>query len=211
MSRKRRKVSLGLSTDEYDEGCHIIYLYNNDHERKHTMARYLRQGLANDEKVLYLVHDISPQEMREELGKLGVDTETAQKAFDMMVAHYKQCPGEVFSKDYMLAAVKEYYKSAIADGYAGARGAGEMSWAAESGCADFTELINYECALNQILEDYPLTTVCQYDVRLFSGQIIMDMLSVHPVAIVRGQVVRNPYYIPPDKFLDDLQHRAPTA
>ena len=35
----------------------------------------------------------------------------------------------------------------------------------------------------------------------------MDVLSVHPVMIVRGQLVKNPYYIEPDEFLKQLRDR----
>ena len=32
----------------------------------------------------------------------------------------------------------------------------------------------------------------------------MDVLNVHPVMIVRGQLVKNPYYIEPELFLERL-------
>ena len=35
----------------------------------------------------------------------------------------------------------------------------------------------------------------------------MDVLSVHPVMIVRGQLVKNPYYIEPTIFLEKLKAR----
>ena len=35
----------------------------------------------------------------------------------------------------------------------------------------------------------------------------MDVLDVHPVMIVRGQLVKNPYYIEPDVFLEKLRAR----
>lgn len=35
----------------------------------------------------------------------------------------------------------------------------------------------------------------------------MDVLSVHPVMIVRGQLVKNPYYIEPSIFLEKLKAR----
>jgi hypothetical protein len=207
MTQKRRKVSLGFCDEKQDEGFHIIYLYNDDYERKRTMAKFLQEGIQEGEKVLYLVHDVSPSDMRLELGEMGVDTDTAQKAFEMMDAHYKHCPGEVFSKEYMLGLVGEYYENALKDGYVGARGAGEMSWAAENGRAELKDLIEYEARLNSILAEHPLTTVCQYNVRLFSGEVIMDLLSVHPLSLVRGQLVRNPFYIPPDVFLNGPNQR----
>jgi hypothetical protein len=36
----------------------------------------------------------------------------------------------------------------------------------------------------------------------------LDVLSVHSVMIVRGQLARNPYYVEPDIFLNEFQARA---
>jgi len=33
----------------------------------------------------------------------------------------------------------------------------------------------------------------------------MDVLNVHPVMIVRGQLVKNPFYLEPDIFLEKLR------
>ena len=35
----------------------------------------------------------------------------------------------------------------------------------------------------------------------------MDVLSVHPLMIVRGQLYKNPYYIEPGLFLEKLEAR----
>lgn len=35
----------------------------------------------------------------------------------------------------------------------------------------------------------------------------MDVLNVHPVMIVRGQLVKNPYFIEPSVFLEKLKAR----
>jgi len=36
----------------------------------------------------------------------------------------------------------------------------------------------------------------------------MDVLSVHPVMIISGQLVNNPYFIEPELFLEKLHNRA---
>jgi len=204
----RRLVSLGLNDEKVPEGQHIVFIYSDDGEKKRTMARFLQQGLLANEKVLYLVNDIAPDDMREELCALGVDATASQSAFDMMEAHYKQCPDDYFSPDYMLGLIGSYYREALQEGYAGARGTGEMSWAVEEGRTTMPDLLRYEARLNDILAEHPLTAVCQYDARRFSGQVIMDILSVHPMAIVRGQLVKNPYFVPPAKFLQELEAQA---
>ena len=32
-------------------------------------------------------------------------------------------------------------------------------------------------------------------------ELIMDVLKVHPLMVVRGAVVRNPFFVPPEEFL----------
>jgi len=203
----RRKVSLGFSDEYFDEGHHIIYVYNDDHERKQTLARFLEQGFAEHEKLLYLVNDISPDEMRVELKELGVDIDSMQHDFDLTGPHNEYCPNNYFSPSFMLDIVGRYYDHAIQEGYSGARGAGEMSWALDEGRASVPDLLEYEARLNSVLETHPLTTVCQYDARRFDGALIMDMLSVHPMMIVRGQLVKNPFYIEPAVFLREYHDR----
>ncbi|MFZ5570782.1 MAG: MEDS domain-containing protein [Thermodesulfobacteriota bacterium] len=207
MDKAYRQISLGFSEEKIREGRHIVYIYNDDFERKRTMAKFLQQGLLDGEKVLYLVDDISPDEMRRELLDLGVDVDTRQQDFDLTEGHFTRCPNRYFSPDFMLGVVGDYYDDALREGYAGARGAGEMSWALVEGRSTVPDLLDYEARLNGILSDHPLTTVCQYDARRFDGALIMDMLSVHPMMIVRGQLVKNPSYVEPEIFLKEYRER----
>ena len=201
MIKNKRQVSLGFSDQTFQEGRHIIYVYRDDAERKKTMARFFRQGLLENDKLLYLVDDISHDELRKELQDLGVDTDALQKNLDLSPGHYACCPGAYFTPDFMLGVVGDYYESALQQGYAGARGIGEMSWALVEGRANLSDLLSYEACLNSILEDHPLTTVCQYDARRFEPGLIMDMLTIHPLMIVKGQIVKNPGFTDPERFL----------
>lgn len=207
MKNELRKVSLGFTEEIFEEGHHIVFIYNDDWERKKTMAKFLQQGLLEDEKVLYLVDDISPDEMKKELIELGVDVDKKQDDFDITTGHYTLCPDHYFSPEFMLNLVGEYYDNAIKEGFVGARGAGEMSWALIEGRSTVPDLLWYESQLNKILKHHPLTTVCQYDARRFDGALIMDMLSVHPMMIVRGQLVKNPSYVKPEVFLKEYNAR----
>ena len=202
----RRTISMGFSNRAFTEGCHIIYVYTDDEERKATMAKYLRQGLQDNEKVLYLVHDISPEEMMRELEQRGLGPATKRNGFDLTTNHPSCCPGGHFSPEYMLGVVGEFYQSALAEGFDGARGAGEMAWAAQTGQVDLQDLIDYEGRLNEILAEHPLTTVCQYDAKLFGGDVIMKLLAAHPYMIVRGQLVENPHFAPPNERTSPRTH-----
>ncbi len=65
-------------------------------------------------------------------------------------------------------------------------------------------MLEYEAKVSLLLKERSLTTVCQYNANIFNGATIMDVLKVHPQMIVRGAVVHNPFYIPPEEFLKQM-------
>jgi hypothetical protein len=48
--------------------------------------------------------------------------------------------------------------------------------------------------------------MCEYDTELFDGLTLFEILSVHPLMVIHGQVMRNPYYVGPDEYLAALRH-----
>jgi hypothetical protein len=204
----RRKISLGFTDESVDEGQHICYLYNDDCERRRIMAKYLESGLLAHEKVLYLVDLMTPDEMLVSLEELGVDVRSKMADLTVAEAASVYCPRGQFDPEEMLGIARAFYQKAVNEqGYAGMRGTGEMSWCLVEGRVNETSLMEYEARLNQLIAECPLNACCQYDVRRFDGNTIMDVLAVHPAMIVRGQLVRNPYYIQPEVFLKELYAR----
>jgi hypothetical protein len=94
----------------------------------------------------------------------------------------------------MVANLRDMYLS-LPKSCAGARLAAEMTWATHH-LPGTERLVEYEGRINDLLLDYPLTTLCQYDTRQFNGATIFELLNVHPVMVVHGQIMRNPFYVP---------------
>ena len=201
MDKKHREISLGFTSEVFPEGQHILYIFNDDDERRRTMARYLESGLLGGEKVLYLADSITPEELTDHLEGLGVDVRSREADCVLSDATPAYCPNGCFSCQEMLDVVGQFYEKAIEEGYTGARGTGEMTWALQEGRAKMEDLLEYEVELTDILGEHPYTACCQYDARRFDGGTIMDVLSVHPVMIVQGQLVKNPHYVNPRAYL----------
>lgn len=205
---RRRDVALGFVPERTCEGSHICYLYGDDAERLWVTARFLESGLREGERVLHLTDTISVDEATRRLAGLGVDL--GRLGQDLVVGDAAQanCPSGRFVTTTMLEALRDFYETARAEGYVGARGTGEMTWSLDGGRYDLDELMDYEAQLNDVLRDHPFTACCQYDLRRFDGQAIMDLLSVHPMTLVRGQLLVNPYYVEPAAFLARQKRRA---
>ena len=164
-------------------------------------ARFLESGLSAGERVLHLTDTLSVAEASRRLAELGVEVDPEDRALVLRDAVEANCPKGRFSTVEMIETLKDFYLSALAEGYAGARGTGEMSWSLRGGLCDLDELMDYEAHLNDALRTHPFTACCQYALQRFDGQAILDVLSVHPLTLVRGQLVVNPYYLEPSAFL----------
>jgi hypothetical protein len=202
MATAHRSVTLGFGGESFPEGTHICYLYADDDELRRFAAGFVEAGLGADEKVYYFVARPSADEVAARLASLGVRASPGARADQLVAATAAEMyyPEGSFDPERMLALIASVHEAGIAEGYAGVRGTGEMAWAL-SGAPGAERLIEYEARVNTVVEQHPATVVCQYDARLFDGGTLFDVLAVHPMMVVRGQVVRNPYYVPPEQFL----------
>ncbi len=203
MCVEHRTISLGFTGEEMHEGMHICYVYDDEAERDDVISRFLEAGLLANEKVLCLVNDVS------EPGRVGKLAEPRPGSLNIADAAKSYCPSGTFTPDDMLDLIRDFYLQAVdAEQYAGARGAGQMEWSLDDALATEEQLISYEVKLNSVLARHPLTVICQYDARRYSGRTIMDILSTHPAVIIRGKVVKNPYFTDPEALLRKYRARA---
>ena len=50
--------------------------------------------------------------------------------------------------------------------------------------------------------------VCTYDLNKFAAAVAMDIMRTHPMVIIGGILQENPFYVPPDEMLKELEERA---
>lgn len=187
-------TSLGFDSRPFPAGTHMCFIFNDDTERHQVLAKYIQSGLESDEQVAYFVDTMSPEELREHLRKFGVAVPDAENAQCLLrSAEETYCPDGTFSPDRMLDTLESAWAESCCGGFKGLRVTGEMNWALR-GSPGAERLIEYESRVNQVLAKVPVTAICQYDARLFDGETLYRLLKVHPMMIVDGRVVRNPYY-----------------
>jgi hypothetical protein len=202
MTEEQRMTSFGFTSERFPAGCHMCYIYNDEEERQEVIARFIESGLAEGEYIFYLVDNMSPEAMRSHLLEKGIQlpADIDEPRFKIFQASEAYCPEGVFSPEYMLHKLSDIYQHSMAEGFAGCRGMGEMAWALR-GIPGSERLIEYEARINQVVRTSPLNAICQYNANLFDGATIFKVLNVHPMMVVRGQVVKNPYYMPPEAYL----------
>jgi hypothetical protein len=136
---------------------------------------------------------------------IGAAANVKPGQFKVSPANDIYCPDHHFVPDRMLDFLCGSYTRSIAEGYAGSRVSGEMEWSRQS-IPGSERLIDFESRINTISAEYPITPICQCDARKFDGATLFKVLKVHPMMIVRGQVVHNPYHIPPEHYPECTGH-----
>ena len=202
--KPKREISLGFTEQRVPEGAHICYIYDDEVERERTVRQFLECGLRSREKVMCLVEEVSPEELRASLQ--GIDFPA--DALTVLESAQGYCPSGSFEGDRTLRMIREFYRQATdVEGYVGARVAGQMAWSLEGNRTTERDLIEYEARVNQVTRECAVSSICQYDAHRFNGRMIVDVLSIHPMMIIRGQLLNNPYYLEPEVFLAKLSAR----
>lgn len=192
-------------------GDHLCFLYETDKEHRAVLTPFLRQGLEQSEKVLYII-DSGPQQRggyaqttETVLGYLrdhGLDVEpylTRQQLIFLTDKETYLREG-AFGLDSMIAWLQTETQQALTEGYSALRVTSEMTWALH-GSPGSERLIEYEAKLNDFLPGSQCITLCQYDRRRFDPEALLDALRTHPITVVGTEVYDNCYYIPPAELL----------
>ncbi|CAN7405777.1 MEDS domain-containing protein [Massilia sp. LjRoot122] len=200
MSHERRHICLGFTDERYPEGTHICYLYNDDEERRRILPLFARHALLEHETFDYVADVPGVADLPRVMGELDLlrAAEGLSGQIAMATARDGYYPDGAFDPDAMLARLRAKYQQGLASGHAGARFAGEMTWALR-GIPGADRIIECESRINDLVKEAPVTVMCQYDLRQFDGAMMFDVMQVHPVMIVGGHILRNPFYQhPPD-------------
>jgi hypothetical protein len=195
-------VDLGFAKVKLPAGTHICQIYRDEDERNDALLQFLLQGLKDGECSACFSRGISEETLRASFAQSGVSLEGAVQSGTLSFAEAEDIyfRNGRFDPDLMLDSLAAFYSRAVSGGYRAARVIGEM-------LPDIIHkpggerLLEYESRVTLFLKDHPITTVCQYDAHAFDGALIMDILKVHPMMVVRGTVIHNPFFVAPEEFL----------
>lgn len=202
MGQQPHMCPLGFTDQLFPAGSHICQIYSDDEERLTSLLGFLESGLKNGEKAACFTSKLDDATLANHLQERGL-------CFSQLIqskALTKAGTSEVyfqdgkFDPDRMLGLLRQFYQDSVSQGFTAARVIGEMV-AEVHLMQGGNRLMEYESRVSLLMREYPVTAVCQYDAKVFDGATIMQVLTVHPLMVIRGAVVHNPYYIPPEEYL----------
>ncbi|MFZ6031027.1 MAG: MEDS domain-containing protein [Chloroflexota bacterium] len=202
MTTNYSTISLGFTDQEFPAGVHVCQIFESDRERDESLKRFLLSGLQAGECTSCYAENVDQAALGAFFGRYGVSIDEARESGALTLAGTRGVyfQDNRFEPERMLTMLRQYYLDAVQQGYPAARVIGEMLPDVQH-ISGGERLLEYEARVSLLLREYPITAVCQYDARKFDGATIMDILKVHPLMVVRGSVVRNPFFISPEEYL----------
>ena len=202
MENQNRKISLGFTDQQFEQGVHICQIFTDDDERHGALVNYIVSGLQAGENTVCFSENETEITLSEYFEKHGISYKEVEQSgnFSLSKTGEVYFEGGKFDPERMLGLLQEFYEKSVKEKRLGARVIGEMTPGVQH-IPGGSRLLEYESKVSLLIRKYPINAVCQYDARAFDGAAIMDILKVHPYMIVRGAVVHNPFFIQPEIYL----------
>jgi hypothetical protein len=187
---------------------HICAFFNSVDEEHRVLGSFVKDGFTSGERAFHIVGPEQRDEHVRWLGASGVDVDRATSSGQLELRSWEDAylRGDRFDQDAMLALLEEALQSGAASGYPLTRTIAHMEWA----CTDkpgVEDLVEYETRLNYMLPKYDDPVICTYDLSKFGSGVAIDVLRTHPVVIIGGLLLENPFFMPPDQFLLEIRER----
>ncbi|MCL5962557.1 MAG: EAL domain-containing protein [Chloroflexi bacterium] len=182
-------------------GEHACCLYETEEEHCALITPFLRRGLEQGEKVLYISDDSTPDVVLSYLRNDGLNVEACLSNGQLGVLPFEDSSwaAESFDPDRTVAVLRSQTERALSEGYSALRITAEMSWALHPQPGN-ERLGEFESKLNAFFSGSQCLALCQYDRRRFDSVALLNALVTHPVAIVGTLVHDNFYYIPVSSY-----------
>jgi len=193
----------GGTLDRYRHVCAFL----NDREESYAILDpFVRQGLAAGDRLLYLVDPGESAEPVNRLRQLGYDAGRLLESHRCEVRTWTDTylRGGGFDQVKMLALLDRMLLDRTTPRI---RMIADMGWAVgRDDAAD--ELIEFEAKANFIHAGHDHVVICNYDAARFDGAFIIDILRTHPMVLIGGALLENPFFAPPGEFLREREQQS---
>jgi len=188
---------------------HVCAFFNTIDEEHRVLGSFYKDGFDRGEKATHIVDSENREAYLNRLGEAGVNVQAMMDTGQLEVLPWTDMyvRDHRFDQDAMLASVETLIQSGAAAGYARTKLVGHhMDWLfVDKPAVD--NLIEYEARLNDVLSKYDAPVICNYDLSKFGASVAIDIMRTHPLVIIGGLLRENPFFVPPDQFLDEMRER----
>jgi hypothetical protein len=187
---------------------HVCAFFNSDDEEYRVLLPFIRDGFACGDKAVHVVNPDQRQSHLQRLAAVGIDPVATQQSgqFEFRTNTETYLRDGRFDQDRMLQAFEQMADESAKGGFPLSRIVCHMDWAAEGG-SYIDDLVEFESRVNDVWLHRAHAVICTYNLAQFGGDTVMDIMRTHPMVVIGGILHENPFFVPPEEFLDELRER----
>jgi hypothetical protein len=205
MSGARKSVR--LFGENLDEGMHICTFFRTSAERYRVLMPFIREGMEQGDRAFHIVNPSLRGEHVQRIAEVGVDTARAEVEGQLEIIGWDEAylRGGSFSQTAMLSLLPVLLNKGRTRGFPITRFIADVAWVLNEGAVD--SLLEYECRVNLALPKAGDIVVCAYDLDTVDAAMVIAAMRTHPIVLIGGIVQHNPFYVPPEELLRELNER----
>jgi len=183
----------------FSDGSHMVGIYTVEENMINAVAPFFAEGIRNGERCFY---GASPQiisNVRKALSAEGINVDGAAEKGQLVLLDKKEplLKDGKFDAAYLVELYRNDVDQAIKDGWKHVRATAEMSWLIE-GEDGRDNILYYEALSTRLFNNTDkVHAICQYNTARMSGAEIIELLKIHPWALIDNRIGKNPFWIDP--------------
>ena len=189
------------------EGMHICAFFRTFAERYRVLMPFIREGMEQGDRAFHIVNPSLRGEHVQRIAEVGVDTTRAEVEGQLEIIGWDEAylRGGSFSQTAMLSLLPVLLNKGRTRGFPITRFIADVAWVLNEGAGD--SMLEYECRVNLALPKAGDIVICAYDLDTVDAAMVIAAMRTHPIVLIGGIVQHNPFYVPPDELLRELNER----
>ena len=187
---------------------HVCAFFHNSDEEYRVLLPFIKEGFECGDRA---VHVVSPNRHSDHLRRsaaAGIDLTAAEQSgqLELLNSTETYLRDGRFDQERMLEAFEQLAGGGGGGALPHSRIVCQMDWAVEGGL-HVADVIESESRVNEVWRRHDDAVVCVYDLANFGGGAVIDIMRTHPLVVIGGTLQQNPFFVPPEEFLNELRGR----
>jgi MEDS: MEthanogen/methylotroph, DcmR Sensory domain len=199
---------ISLAGSHLGDTRHVCAMFSSDDEEYRVLLPFMKEGLDCGDKAIHVVNPDRRDDHMRRLAAAGIDTAAAEARgqLELRTNTDAYLRDGRFDQERMLAVFEQLASGNATGGFPRSRIVCRMDWAAESQ-SFIDDVIEFESRVNDVWRRHDDAVICTYHLGQFGGDAVIDILRTHPMVIIGGILQRNPFFVPPERFVPELRAR----
>jgi MEDS: MEthanogen/methylotroph, DcmR Sensory domain len=189
-------------------GGHLCAFFNDDDEEYRVLLPFIKDGFECGDKAVHIVNRAQRVDPWRRMTAAGIDLEMAKREgqFELRTNTETYLRDGRVDQDRMLKSFEQMASGGRDSRFPVSRIVCHMDWAAEGG-SHIDDVVEFESRVNDVWRRHEDTVICAYPLSKFRGHEVVDIMRTHPMVIIGGLLLENPFFLPPEELLPELRAR----